>query len=204
GAGREMVREWSKRVVSHSGCVGPHTHACVPTIPSFTAYYGLRRFLLIARSFSLDRSNHPYRRLSATLILARSKPVQLHVESGKRLSGRALLISPRVERQNIVGNDCDVAIFDVSIGTPEFNELRPALKPGGIRVLDEDRCKTLEPCLDEAFHRCLNRQEASSLFAHAVHLASDGGGNRDEIDGRVCGALEIMDQSPFNELSPGT
>src|SRR5699024_8599931 len=56
----------------------------------------------------------------------------------------------------------------------------------------------------EAFHRCLNRQEASSLFAHAVHLASDGGGNRDEIDGRVCGALEIMDQSPFNELSPGT
>lgn len=197
-----MVHNRTRPVVSSGSGVGSRAPTCAPSVPPFTVYYGLRRFLLVARSFSLDRRERPYRRLSATLILARNKPVQLHAGSGERRVGRAFLISPRVERQNIEGINSDVAIFDVSIGTPEFNELRPALRPGGIRVLDAGRFKVLGPLLEGAFHGCLRKEEAAALFSNAVHLAGEGGKRRDGIDGRVCEALEILDHSHFNELSP--
>lgn len=182
----------SKRPAPRAG--GPST------APSFTVYYGLQRFLLVAQSFSLDRRKHPYRRLSATLILARKAPVHLRTGSGTTI-GRALLIAPGVERRHIMGANCDVAIFDVSIGTPEFSALRSALIPEGVRILDTDRFAGLEPMMATAFQRSLSGEEAKTLFCSAIELASDGGGHED-LDPRVRKALDLIDDLPFDELSP--
>lgn len=190
----------SKRNQSGAG-YSPPAPVCQTAPPPFTVYYGLRRFLLVAQSFSLDRRKHPYHRLSATLILARKTPVQLRVGGDQTVTGRALLIAPGVERQHISGANSEVAIFDVSIGTPEFSALHATLIPDNVRILDARRFESLEPLMVTAFQHHLSEPEAASLFASAIALAGSKEGHHD-LDPRVRRAIDIIDQLPFDELSP--
>lgn len=189
----------SKRPGPHNGR-GSTAGVYLAPAPPFTVYYGLRRFLLVAQSFTLDRRKHPYRRLSATLILTRKAPVRLRAGT-EEVTGHALLIAPDVERRQIVGADSEVAILDVSVGTPEFSALRSALCPGGVRVLDIDRFTDMAPIMATAFRRSLTGLEVEELFRSAIGLASDGGGHED-LDPRVRQALTVIDELPFDELSP--
>lgn len=193
----------TKPRAQNAGQGSTEAHLATPP-PPFTVYYGVRRFLLVAESFSLDRSKRPYRRLSATLILARKAPVHLYVGESRVLSGRAMLIAPGVQRQNIAAVNSEVAIFDVSIGTPEYELLQPILRPGGVQVLDMTPFAALEPLISDAFHRRLLDDEAAFLFTSAIRLASNGRAGNLPLDKRVRQAMEIIDQFAFDELPPET
>ncbi|MFX9866858.1 hypothetical protein ABTP55_19885, partial [Acinetobacter baumannii] len=73
------------------------------------------------------RSDHPYHRLSATLMLAQRAPVCLETGDGKALSAQALLIAPKVTRRRLSAIASDLMICDMGVTTPECHALMPLL-----------------------------------------------------------------------------
>jgi AraC-like DNA-binding protein len=166
-----------------------------------TVYYGQRRMLTLARSFLLDRTMSPYRRLSATLFLGCKGPVQLEVGDGFMLDTRAALLAPKVPRRRTVALDSEIAIFDIPVGTPEFVTLAPTLAKQQILALDFERFAHLVPTLARGPDGGLDCAEVDALFRAVVEaITGETPGSR-PLDRRVAAALAAIEEMPLDEVS---
>lgn len=167
-----------------------------------TIYYGSRWFLLLARHFVLRRSEHPYRRLSATLMIARGRPFTLQVDDCEAISTQAVLIAPKVQRRLIEAVDSHIAIFDLAIETPHFAALAPLIQKTAVLNLDVGRFASLMPSLEAAAAGTLAPEAARQLFDRVVELA---GGTPIPLapagDVRITQAIAQINEAGFGEAS---
>jgi len=160
--------------------------------PRLTIYYGTRRFLLLAPTFVLEPVT-PYRRLSASLLLARRRPFVLECGSGVAITTHAALVSPKVPRRRLVAVDSDLAIFDLPL------RFRPGIEP--VRSIDAQRFAHLAPMLDDAFAGTLTHAAVDALFRGATTAVLGGAPARPTIDPRVEEALRLIDEWPFESVT---
>ncbi len=165
-----------------------------------TAYYGNRRFLLLATSFVLDRSSSPYRRLSASLMLACGEPLRLEVGDGLTLTTRVALVAPKVRRRRTVALNSRLAIFDVPIGSPEYAALEPTLQEQQILSLELERFASLLPTLERGFAAPLSCAEVDGLFQSAVHAVTGRRPALRKVDPRIARAIDLIDEVPLDQI----
>lgn len=166
---------------------------------TFTVYYGVRRFLLLAQSFVLDRAHNPYRRLSATLLIACKHPFRLETGNDKIIETYAALIAPDVPRHRIIAEDSDIAIFDMPIETPEFAALKPLLSQVNVTAFALDRFTTLLPDLRLGFSEHLSHSQVETLFDAAIIALCGHKLKRERLDPRVIKVIELINGLPFDE-----
>ena len=166
-----------------------------------TAYYGNRRFLLLATSFVLDRSSKPYRRLSASLMLAGGEPFRVEVGDGLTLTTRAALIAPKVRRRRTLALNSRLAVFDIPIGSPEYAALEPTLQEQQVLSLELERFAPLLPTLEKGFATTLSCAEVDGMFESAVHAVTGRRPAARALDPRVARAIDLIDEVPLDQVT---
>lgn len=167
-----------------------------------TIYYGSRWFLLLARHFVLRRPEQPYRRLSATLLVASGEPFHLQVDDGSIITTHAALVAPKVRRRLIEAVNSHIAIFDLAIETPHYAALAELTRQGPVLSLDAARFAPLHSQLAAAAEGGLDSAALHQLFDRAV--AAAGGAPvplAPERDTRITQAIAQINDAGFGEAS---
>ncbi|PTU30272.1 helix-turn-helix domain-containing protein [Stenotrophobium rhamnosiphilum] len=165
------------------------------------AYYGRRRFLLLTQTYLMDRVANPYRRLSATLLIACNKPLRLEAGDEAPIETRAVLIAPNVLRRRTIALNSDLVIFDIPVGSPEYTALESTLESRKILPLDFERFAPLESLIKRAAQDTLNSEEVDQLFKSAVLAACGREPVARELDPRIEKAMALIEDLPFNEVT---
>jgi len=165
-----------------------------------TAYYGKRRFLMLATSYVLDRTSSPYRRLSASLLIACRESFRLEVGDGLTLTTRAALIAPKVRRRRTIALNSHLAVFDMPIGGPEYAALEPTLEQQQVLALELERFASLLPTLEKGFAAMLTCAQVDGLFQSAVYAVTGQRPLVRKVDPRIARAIDLIDEVPFDQI----
>jgi AraC-like DNA-binding protein len=156
---------------------------------------------MMATSFVLDRASSPYRRLSASLLLACGGPFLLEVGDGVTLTTRAALVAPKVRRRRTVALDSRLALFDIPIGSPEYAALEPTLRTQQILSLEFEPFAHFVPTLERGFAAELTCREVDELFRSAVYAVTGRMPATRKLDPRIATAMELIDQVSFDQVT---
>lgn len=159
-----------------------------------TIYYGNRWFLLCARDFVLERSQQPYRRLSATLLIACDRSFELQIAGQPTQTLQACLIAPGVTRERIHAVGSNLRIFDLPIETPYFAPLARLLSTHDWVALAPAQFAPLMPALQAVGEGSLSCTALRQLLADVVHAASGEAPRTRNMDGRIALALEAINR----------
>jgi len=165
-----------------------------------TIYYGTRWFLLCARDFTLERAQQPYRRLSATLIIACEQDFELQIAGQAAIRVEACLIAPGVARERIDAIGSEIRIFDLPIETAFFAPLAPLLGTRDFCALERQQFAHLLPQLSavgagEA--RCTDLQH---LIADVVQATSGEAPRPRALDARIAQAVATINRAGSSKL----
>jgi AraC-like DNA-binding protein len=166
----------------------------------FTVYYGARRFLLAAPHFVLDRAKDPYRRLSATVLIACRAPFQLEIGDDPPLTAQVALIAPKVPRRRLIAVDSDVVIFDIPIQSPEFLALAPLMRAAPVQVFDAARVDELRPALLRTLGGGASCAEVGALFTAVARSLSGIEPRPRALDPRIEKAMQLIATLPLAEV----
>ncbi len=165
-------------------------------------YYGRRRFLMIAESYRIDRGDNPYRRLSATLLLAFGEPFELDAGSGPAITTRAALVAPDVPRRRTQALNSELFIFDMPMGSAEFTALKPIFGNGTeVLSLEITDFAPLRPLMGRAAHEIIAAEEVEKLFGSVVHTVCGEFPEATVRDHRIQKILERIDQLTLNQVN---
>ncbi|MEX2476228.1 helix-turn-helix domain-containing protein [Marinobacter sp.] len=173
--------------------------ACTPI--KFIAYYGSRRFLLIASSFLLDRSKDPYYRLSATLLFACREPFKLEIGDGTELTAHAVLIAPKVLRKRLIALNSDLFIFDIPIQSPEFMALKPVFQGREVLPLNQEAFVHLQPAMEQARRGVSSPEDIQKLLTEAVKTFAPYSPPNRVLDSRVVRVMELIHEAPLGTVN---
>ena len=112
---------------------------------SMRAYVWDRCLLLQARTLVVDRRQRPYKRLSATIIVANRRPFILTVSGGPGREHQGVVIAPNVTREYIEAVDSDVTFLDAGITTAAYRDLEPHLVTAQARSLTAEELARIQP-----------------------------------------------------------
>lgn len=162
-----------------------------------------RCFLLQAQSFALTKHSKPYRRPSATVIVANGKPFVLKTNHGVRRQYQGVIVAPYVLRQSIIAEDSDISIVDAGIGSEAYRRLQPRLAPQQVADLSPvelGRIKTLLQNRNPATTACA---EARRVFDGIIDAVSPPGAQVPPLDQNVAQLLGSFEEggSPQAELA---
>ncbi|MBA3979058.1 MAG: hypothetical protein C0462_00485 [Alcanivorax sp.] len=164
-------------------------------------YYGRRRFLLIAQSYRMNRIDSPYRRLSATLLLACGEPFELDAGNGASVVATVALIAPGVPRRRTVALDSNLFIFDFPIGTPDCALLQSEFSDGTeVKLLDPGLFADLQSRLWRAAEGVVPCSEVAELFSLVVRAISGKEPASISVDWRIERTLHLVDQLLLNQV----
>lgn len=135
-----------------------------------TVYYWAQGFVLLARTFVLDRAQSPYHRLSVTLLIAFGRPFVIEIGDGSQLRTHAALVAPKVLRRRITAVNSDIAILDLAIDSPEFAALAPVFRGRPMVGLEIERFAHLRPLLGQAAAGTLSCQSMKDVVRDAVKV----------------------------------
>lgn len=161
-----------------------------------------RRFMLRCASYVLDRAQKPFRRLSATLIVATRAPFRLAVNDQPVAEYQAVLIAPNVLRQVIEALDADVTIVDAGLTSPAFRLLEPQLLRGDVRALSDAELARVRALLAGVSDDALDCERADRLFTALCEAL--GPAQRPPAparDPRIERVLQRIDEWSFDETS---
>ena len=166
-----------------------------------TIYYGERRFLLLAESFTLDRRHAPYRRLAATLLIARHQPFTLELEGQAPIEARAVLLAPKLLRRHLRAEQSEIAIFDFPMDGSDYQRLAQTLSQRPAQVLDADLFAPLFPLLQQAAEGQLDAHRAALLHRLAAATINPGETLGGGGDTRVAATLQRLASLPLEQVS---
>ncbi|MGH8455368.1 MAG: helix-turn-helix domain-containing protein [Stenotrophobium sp.] len=170
------------------------------TLSRLTIYLGVRRFLLLAPSIAVDRAHSPYRRLSASILLACAEPFQ--IEAGDvKLSTRAVLVAPKVPRQRLSAIGSDLAIIDLPMHSPECCALDALMSAHPVLALDFERFAPLLPALRRGFAGSLTATELTAFFNDVVVAITGQPPAASALDPRVEKAMQLLKDLPLGEAN---
>lgn len=149
----------------------------------------------------LDRSQAPYRRLSATLLVGCKAPFELEIGDDVVIRSRVALIAPKVLRKRLIAHDSHLAIFDVPIQAPEFAALGRGMNGQPVVTPNLEHFAHLLPGLSRAFARTASHAEVRALFMEAAGVIAPSPGETRSLNPRVAKAIELIDQLPLNSLN---
>lgn len=176
--------------------------AAVPTAKHqrLTIYYARRCFLLLGKSFTLDRHHSPYRRLAATLLISRQQPFDLETDAGCLRGIEAALIAPKVLRQRITAIDSDLAILDIPMDCPAYRGMAGRLGSQPQLGYPRAQFQTLFPLLQKAADGLLGGSDFHRLQADAAQIIAGGAAQMDTLDRRVAKAMQMIDALPLDQV----
>nr|WP_298169343.1 AraC family transcriptional regulator [uncultured Pseudomonas sp.] len=149
----------------------------------------------------LDRSQNPYRRLSATLLIAGKEPFQLEIGDDIVIRSRVALIAPKVLRRRLIAHDSNLAIFDVPIQAPEFSALDSAMSGQPAITPSLKRFAHLLPRLSRAFAGTTSPAEVRDLFIDTANALAPSPRAGRPLNPRIVKAIELIDQLPLNSVT---
>lgn len=158
-----------------------------------------RCFLLRAPSLVLPPLVKPYKRLSATLIVARGEPFAVSGIDLRAERHQALLFAPNVPRVALQALDADLMILDASIATPAYYQLQPALKIGGVRALTAPELTCLLP-LTPRWDVPLDCAGARAVFDALVQALGQADAVMPVFDARIRQVMARVEELPLDQL----
>jgi|GEM_PF-705678 len=167
----------------------------------YTAYYGQGRILVAARDFELDRSERPYKRLSATLILGCKQPFVLEVGDGARIESRVALIAPNVLRKKICAKDANIILMDIPIQSAEYLQLQKLFDLRSIIIPSIDGFQDIMAGFESLYAAKMPPAEVSELFRQAATILGASVPKKVRIDGRIETVIRLVDDIRFEEVS---
>lgn len=123
-----------------------------------------RCLLLQAGTLVVDRRQRPYKRLSATIVVAAGRPFVLELDGEPAREYRGILIAPNVLRRYIEAVDSDVTFLDAGITSRAYGALAPQLARDRFRSLTDDELRGIVPRLRAAFVSSMTCDEAIAFF----------------------------------------
>ncbi len=156
-----------------------------------------RRFLLHADPYVLDRRDQPYRRLSATVIVAHTGCFSLAVNGGAVTQHEAAIIASNVQRDYIEAPPGGISIFDAGISTNAFLHLAPQLASAQVRPLAEDTTAHLRELLAQQPPAQASGMQALQLY-DAVIDACKSQDPPLQRDPRILQLMAAIEQLPLN------
>jgi AraC-like DNA-binding protein len=165
-----------------------------------TIYYARRCFLLLGKSFVLDRHYAPYRRLAATLLLTRQQPFDLETDAGSMTGIEAALIAPKVLRKRIVAVDSDIAILDIPMDSPAYRRIAGQLRQQSQISYSRGHFLALFPLLLKADEGTLDADDFYFLHTSASQIIAEGIDPPDTTDTRVTQAMRMIDELPLDSV----
>src|SRR5436853_6294492 len=96
---------------------------------SLRAYVWDRCLLLQAGTLVVDRRSRPYKRLSATIVVATGRPFVLELDGEPAREYRGILIAPNVLRRYIEAAESGVTCLDAGIQNPAYPHPVPHAAP---------------------------------------------------------------------------
>lgn len=163
-----------------------------PATDRLTIYYGIRWFLLCARHFVLERQGQPYRRLSATLLIATQEPFDLQIRDCAPVRVQACLVAPGVARERIVAVNSHIRIFDLPIETTYFAALAGVLGDEPLVVLDTACIAHLREPLQAVGEGGLSGPELQQLMRSVVLAVSGREPAPRKLDPRIAVAVDAI------------
>lgn len=167
-----------------------------------TIYYWQRGFMLLAPSFVLEREHNPYRRLSATLLFSRREPFMLDTKEGGLMTGRAMLVAPKVSRRRLVAVDSDLVICDLAVVTPEYDALSALVTDTAVRPLDDSLLAPLLPDFERASRGELAPEDLRLLLRQTTIRLSGREPRPPRLHARVSQALTLIEAHLLHEITP--
>lgn len=165
------------------------------------AYVWDRCLVVQAATFVVDRRERPYKRLSATVIVANRGHFVLEVDSEPAREFHAVLIAPNVLRRYLEAIDADLTILDAGITSAAYRDLEPRLAKGRARALTADELGRMRVPLAASFAAEMSCEDAVRLFDDVVRAISIERGPPVERDPRVVRVVELVEALPFDALS---
>jgi AraC-like DNA-binding protein len=159
-------------------------------------------FFLQARSQTVNRSDHPTRRLTAGLIVANRHPVRLKVNHAPLREYEAALLGPNVLRETFEAVGSDFTIVDIDIASPAYEAIAPRVTMGEVQELSPREILRLRSLLVPRFLQMFSCAEIQALFDSLVHVISESSGHVScRRDPRVYKTIDLIDRLPLNEIS---
>jgi AraC-like DNA-binding protein len=168
------------------------------TAAKLTAYYWRNGFVLLAPTFHLDRSRQPYHRLSATLMVARRNPFTLETGIDDRLTARAVLIGPKVERRRIAAIESDLMICDLALTSPEYASLAPLLEGRSVCELDASQMEPLASAFDTSLSGELSADELRTRLGDVIARISGHKPQATVLHPRVIQVMRLIEDHPLD------
>src|SRR5438477_11647548 len=131
---------------------------------SMRVYVWDRCLLLQAGTLVVDRRSRPYKRLSATIVVATERPFVLELDGAPAREYRGILIAPNVLRRYIEAVESDVTFLDAGITSPAYRDLVPHLARDRFRSLTAEELGRIVPRLRDGFAAEMNCDEAMRRF----------------------------------------
>ncbi|MGH8560856.1 MAG: helix-turn-helix domain-containing protein [Nevskiales bacterium] len=169
-----------------------------PTPAGATIYYWPCTILLVAQTMLLERSFSP---IFATLRIACREPFTMDVGDGQKITCRAVLIPPKVERKRMVALNSDLAAFYLPIEYPEYAGLEPVVRDKPYVILDFERFAHLRPQIRAAFAGSSSGEEVKALTRAAVEAVTGNIPVERVCDIRVEQARRILNDLPLEDVS---
>ncbi|MDR3419562.1 MAG: AraC family transcriptional regulator [Nevskia sp.] len=171
-----------------------------PTL-RFVAYLGPRRLTLFASTFAVDRSHAPYKRPSASLLLACRNSLQVETADGTCVTSKVVLVAPQVSRRRLAAVDSDLVLVDFPVRTPEYFALEPVLGERPLLELGFERFAHLLPVIERGFAGALQGAEVKALHRDLVQAICGRAPQEHVMDPRVVKALQLIDELPFAQAT---
>ncbi len=167
----------------------------------FTFYYGSGRILLAAKNFYLDRSQHHYKRLSVTFILACGEPFTLEVGDGTRLISKTALIAPNVERSFLEAQDRDILIFDVPIQSPQHHDLAYLFEGKNLIVPKVELFEEVIKKFDHLYTGRAAPETVVDTYETVIKILKPTMANVKRLDQRIEKVTQGLENTPLEETS---
>lgn len=157
-----------------------------------------RRFLLHADPYVMDRRDQPYRRLSATVIVAHAGHFSLAVDGGAVTRHEAAIVACNVRRDYIEAPSGGISIFDAGISTEAFLRLAPQVAPAAVRSLTADAAARLRELLARQPPSQATAEQARRLYDAAVDTACELPMPPLQRDPRILQLMATIEQLPLD------
>ncbi len=167
----------------------------------FTFYYGTGRILLAAKNFYLDRSEHHYKRLSVTFILACGEPFTLEVGDGTRLISKTALIAPNLERSFLEAQNRDILIFDIPIQSKRYLEVASLFDGKSLIVPKYDLFEDITQEFDRIYGGRAEPSVVVDTYEKVISILSPAIANTLRLDQRIEKVMQGLENTPLEEIS---
>lgn len=164
-------------------------------------YYRPRSLLLVAHSLFIGLEDKTLNRKSFRLILSCSGDFKLTFENHGVLQTRAILLSPDIGAFEISAQDCNIALFDFAVASPEYLGLKKIVEERHMLPLEVEPFRDMQTLLQEGQNGSLSTIEVKALMSQAYQQVAGRAPEPLKYDPRITETINRIESLPFTDIS---